>query len=207
VTETAVRYHPTARTLLDDAAKVKPFPENPNNGDADRIAASILKVGCYRPVYCWTQTNEILAGHHLYEALVDRLGQTQVPLAWIDAETLDEARAIVAGDNRIAALALMDDGLLLGMLEQMDPQFVEAAGYSNEDVEAIRTMLSDAAWDDPTADGKAHGEPDEESFLPRIDLRVTSEVFDAWRRFLDAHDGDNDVVKLAKALSAAGCLE
>lgn len=199
-----VRYHPTAEQLLDDAAKVKPYANNPRNGDVDAIVASILEVGCYRPIYVWTKTGEILAGNHTYAALME-LGQERVPIAWVDAETMTEARKIVLGDNRMADLGRYDEALLLAELEALDGN-LEGTGFIPDDLDNIRAMMDSGSWDDDRGRAGAHDEPDEESFNPRIDLRVTSAVFDAWRSMLDIQDGADDAAKLEAHLASTGFL-
>jgi hypothetical protein len=67
-------------------------------------------------------------------------------------------------------------------------------------------MMDDSAWDDDRGRAGAHDEPDEESFNPRIDLRVTSQVFDAWRAMLDTYDGEDDAAKLRAHLADTGFL-
>jgi hypothetical protein len=204
MTPAPVRFHPTAAALLDDATKVKPYENNPRNGDTDAIVRSIRENGCYRPIYAWQRDGTILAGNHTYAALLE-LGCEQIPIAWIDAPDLNSAKKIVLADNRTADLGRYDEALLLSELESLDGD-LEGSGYDPEDVDNIRALLDSAAWDGER-DGKGHGESDDDSFLPRIDLRVSTEVFDAWRQMLDQHDGDNDTVKLAKHLVDQGFLD
>jgi hypothetical protein len=201
---TEVRYHPTAAQLLDDASKVKPYANNPRNGDVEAIVASIREVGCYRPIYVWTKTGEILAGNHTYAALME-LGQDRVPIAWVEAETMAEARKIVLGDNRMADLGRYDEALLLAELEALDGDLT-GTGFIPDDLDSIRAMMDTAAWEDDRGRQGAHDEPDEESFNPRIDLRVTSRVFDAWRQMLDAQDGADDAAKLEAHLAEGGWI-
>lgn len=204
---TNLRYHPTAQALLDDASKLRPHPMNPNSGDVDALARSVVENGVYRCVWAWDKTGEILAGHTLYDALVGVHGQTRVPIGWVAAESKAEAIKILLADNRYAQLGRLDEGLLLAALDELAEQGAghEGTGYTPEDIDGIRAMLDDAVWD--AARQPDVGEPDDEAFLPRIDLRVPSTVFDAWRLFLDEHDGANDADKLARALTALGFLD
>lgn len=200
-----IRFHSTAAALLDDADKVRPYADNPRNGDVDAIAASILEVGCYRPVYAWAKTGEILAGNHTYAALLS-LGAQQVPIAWVEADTMTEARKIVLGDNRHADRGRYDEALLLAELRALDGD-LEGTGYDEMDVDNIAALLASGDWGD--ADGSAGagaGDPDDEAFNPRIDLRVSARIFDGWRKMLDQYDGDDDAAKLAAHLDDLGLL-
>lgn len=198
---TPVRFHPTAAQLLDDATKVTPYARNARQGDTDLIVASILRNGCYRPIYAWTKTGEILAGNHTYAALLE-LGQDRVPIAWVDAETMDEARRIVLVDNKAGMVGGFDEYLLVEELDALQGDY-EGTGYVAEDRDTYLAMLDDDAWDNrETADSR--GEPDEDHFLPLINLRVSSEVFDGWRRLLDSYPGKDDAAKLRTHLETLG---
>lgn len=196
-----IRYHSTAASLLDSADLVRPHPENYNNGDVDAIRAAILEVGCYRPVYAWRETGEVLAGNNLYAALME-LEQTAIPIAWVEANTREEAIKIVLGDNRIAALGQYDEALLLQMLESLDGD-LEGTGYVPDDVDSIRALMDSANWDGDKPGG-GHGDPDEDAFNPRIDLRVPPQTFDGWRRLLDTQTGKDDAEKLTAYLTEHG---
>jgi ParB-like chromosome segregation protein Spo0J len=201
---TPVRYHSTALALLDDADKVRPYPGNPRNGDVEAIMASIRENGCYRPIYAWAETGEILAGNHTYMALLE-LGESRIPIAWIEADNLNAARKIVLADNRTADQGRYDEAQLLAELEALDGD-LEGTGYVADDLDSIRALMDSSAWDDDRGREGAHDEPDDESFNPRIDLRVSARVFDGWRRMLDAQEAEDDAGKLERHLSAGGFL-
>lgn len=197
-----VRFHPTALALLDDPAKVRQVEGNPKNGDTDAIVRAIRRVGCYRPVYAWTQTGEILAGNHLYAALME-LGADRIPIAWIDAPTRDDAEAIVLGDNKIAERGRYDEGLLLEMLDrQTDPG---STGWEDGELEDLRHLLEDDGWGHRDPAG-GDGDGDDDSMNPQISMRVSAAVFDAFRQLLDTYEGDDDAAKLAHHLRETGFL-
>ena len=72
-----IRYAPALHDLLRPADEIKPHPRNPNNGDTDALIASILQNGVYRPIFVSAASAHILAGHHLYAALLE-LGEELV---------------------------------------------------------------------------------------------------------------------------------
>jgi hypothetical protein len=133
------------------------------------------------------------------------LGQERIPIAWVDAETMDEARRIVLVDNKAGTVGGYDEALLLEELRALDGDY-DGTGFTLDDETAYQAMLDDDAWDHPD-DGTRRGDPDEDQFLPRIDLRVTSQMFDGWRRLLDQYDGEDDRTKLHAHLKAQGVLD
>lgn len=129
-----IRFHSHLAPLMVDANSIYPNPENPNNGDVDSIIISIVKNGCYRPIYV-DESGMILAGHHLYAALLE-LGATQVPASFLDSEPeSDEAYRILLADNSIARNSRIDTSQevrVLGMLDDYD-----GTGYTREEVEEM----------------------------------------------------------------------
>jgi ParB-like chromosome segregation protein Spo0J len=126
-----LRFHAALADLMVPAATITPDPRNANNGDIDEIVASLLVNGCYRPVYASQETGTIIAGHHLYAALLE-LGAQMIPVMWLDGD--DEAGVrIMLADNRIAALARMDEALLLDLLRAIDttPTGLTGTGYDD----------------------------------------------------------------------------
>jgi hypothetical protein len=118
-----------------------PDPTNANNGDVDEIIASILSNGVYRPVYA-TADGKIVAGHHLYAALLE-LGALMVPVIYVDGDTSD-GRRIMLADNRIAALAKTDDALLLQLLEMVaaEDRGLPGSGYDERYLAELREKVT-----------------------------------------------------------------
>lgn len=110
-----IRFHGQVRELLEDAEGIRPDPDNYNNGDVDAIVESIVVNGVYRPVIC-SQDGTIIAGHHLYAALLE-LGSAKIPVLRIDVEPgTVEAKRIMIADNQIASLARPDTAQLVDLL-------------------------------------------------------------------------------------------
>jgi ParB-like chromosome segregation protein Spo0J len=117
--------------------KVRPHPDNPNSGDVEEIVASIEENTMYRPVWVQRSTGYILGGHHVYAACLS-LGSDEVPVIWCDVDD-EAALRILVGDNQIARLAIIDEGLLgplLQRLEQSDRGLI-GTGFSPTEVEQI----------------------------------------------------------------------
>lgn len=180
--------------------KLRPHPENPNTGDSEAIAASLLQNGLYRPIVARTD-GTILAGHHVYEAAMS-LGWTDLHVTFVDVDDATAKRIMVA-DNRIADLGPgVDLGLLMPLLTELadTSEGLAGTGYSDDDLENLATLLDHGVWNPDDEDGKDF--TNHEGFWPKIALQVAPETFDAWRSFLDKHDGQNDVEKLTAALAA-----
>jgi ParB-like chromosome segregation protein Spo0J len=112
-----VRFHESLQILMEDINDVGQHPDNPSSGDIDAIATSIEVVGMYRPVYAQRSTGHIVAGNTTYAACLS-LDATQIPVVWLDIDD-ETALRILLGDNQLARLALLDQGLLGPLLEQL----------------------------------------------------------------------------------------
>lgn len=132
-----IRYHKALEPLMVPADAVTPDPRNPNNGETDEIMASIQINGCYRPIYAARETGHIVAGHHLYAALLE-LGADDIPVLWLDGND-EQALRILLGDNQIARLARMDDALLLGLLRDLQDTDLGllGTGYTDENIDRL----------------------------------------------------------------------
>lgn len=105
-----VKYHDSLHDLLTPIEAVSPHPDNPNNGDQEAIEESIEVNGMYRPVEAQRSTGFILAGNTTYASCLS-LGAEVIPVIWLDVDD-ETALRIMLGDNQLARLARMDEGLL-----------------------------------------------------------------------------------------------
>ena len=129
-----IRYHSRIVPLLVDANRIAQHPGNANLGDVDEIVVSIVKNGCYRPIYATTD-GTILAGHHLYAALLE-LGAEKVPVIFLDTEDdTDEATRILLVDNKSARAAKTDRHAEMDLLKSLDDY--TGSGYSESEVVAF----------------------------------------------------------------------
>lgn len=116
-TPAPVRFAAGVESMLEPVGSVRPADRNPNNGDVEAIAESIVINGFQVPVIARRDTGEIVAGNHRYYALL-RLGATHVPVIWTDMDDVAAARFLVA-DNRLARLGRDDPAQLLEMLTEL----------------------------------------------------------------------------------------
>lgn len=130
----------TKNTPLD---KLRPHPDNPNNGDTDAITESLRINGQYRPIVA-NADGTILAGHHVYAAALE-LGWTHLQVTWVDVDDT-AARRILIADNRIARLARLDDGLLAEILTDLNNSAgLEGTGYTDEAFAALLAQANKSA--------------------------------------------------------------
>ena len=102
---------------MDDITKVRPHPDNPSSGDLEEIAVSIEISGMYRPVEAQRSTGYILAGNTTYAACLS-LESAILPIIWLDVDD-EAALRILLGDNQLARLAIVDQGLLTPLVERL----------------------------------------------------------------------------------------
>jgi hypothetical protein len=115
----------TAADFVPELAAVDVLRPHPRNYQAhpddqlDHIAASIRRHGFYRNVVI-ARDGTILAGHGVVLASTTRLHLDQVPVYRVDVEPDSvEALQILAGDNEIGNLAVVDDRALSELLREL----------------------------------------------------------------------------------------
>lgn len=125
----------------DEAVPVgnlKLHPANANRGASGVIADSIDKNGFYGAIYAHEATGQIIAGNHRWEEAV-KAGAETVPVIWLDVDE-DEARRILAVDNRSARLGSDDDAKLAELLESFGGDF-DGTGYGESDLASLLAKL------------------------------------------------------------------
>lgn len=144
--------------------ELKPHPDNPNRGDVAAIGESIDATGFWGAVLVQASSMTILAGEHRWRAARtgDRLAK--VPCLLIDVDD-DQARRILLADNAYAALGVMDEEQLAGLLGElaMTPDALAGTAFSIDELDALRGVPvpddepqpSDAAYAD-TPDEREH---------------------------------------------------
>lgn len=140
-----VHFHEGLSPLMESIHAVSQHPDNPNNGDIEAIAESMVVNGVYAPVFAQRSTTYILAGNHRYAALLS-LGENRIPVVWLDVDD-KTATKIMLADNRTADLAEMDLGALGEILEQMaadDPTTgLLGTGYDEAYLARLREINND----------------------------------------------------------------
>jgi hypothetical protein len=115
----AVNVHRSSLTMI---GKLTPHPQNYREHPEDQLAhieQSIREHGFYRNVVA-ARDFTILAGHGVVEAS-RRLGLEKVPVIRLDLDPLEpRALKILAGDNELARLGVIDDRALSELLKTIN---------------------------------------------------------------------------------------
>ena len=141
---------------------LEPDPENVrarNPAALESIVRSLARFGQQKPIVV-TADGMIVAGHGTHEA-AKQLGWATIDVVRTDlADT--ERKAFAIADNRTAELAHWDDAALaaaLAELEHEDPEAREAAGFSLDELEALRRAAE--AMGDTGVPGVDPDDPDD----------------------------------------------
>lgn len=174
--------------------QVQQHPENPNTGDVDVIAESILSHGFYNPVLVQASTGFILAGNHRYAALLS-LGETQIPAIYIDCDN-EKALRILIVDNRTAEMAVRnnrDVEHLLMVLDKTDEGLL-GTGYTDEALLELRSLnraLDHIGFGNPQA-----GNAFDTDVRPQVVIYGLLDENGAVDKFIDSGDVEEAVVRL-----------
>lgn len=158
-TDPRVRFADGLTDLMVDIETVRPADRNPNTGDVEAIAESIVVNGYQVPVIARRDTHEIVAGNHRYYALLS-LGAAQIPVIWTDMDDTQAMRFLIA-DNRMARLGRDDPNQLLDMLGELavaSPVALAGTGFDGEDIERLTELVGGPLDFDDERDYEAEAE-------------------------------------------------
>lgn len=185
-----VLFHADLEPLMVPIDSVHQHPENYNCGDVEALAESIHHNGMYRPIYVQESTGYIIAGNHTWTACKE-LHSDKVPVVMLDVDH-EQALKIMLADNRIASLAMPDDGLLLNLLEKLAVNSADAlagTGYNAHDLEVLKHLQ-----DIPN-------ENDEFGQWPTLTIQVHPRTRAAFYNMTNEADGDRERFELLLRLA------
>lgn len=180
--------HDLATTVVP-IAELHTYLHNPRQGNVAAIASSLRVNGQYRPlvVNLGTHTGrrmEVLAGNHTLMA-ARQLDWAEIAVVTVDVDE-DQARRIVAADNRTADLGDYDDRLLAELLSSLPD--LEGTGYAADDLESLLRNLEE--------EQEINSALVEEEAWPVIRLQVAPHTY---KRFQSVH-GQDDMDKFLTLL-------
>lgn len=171
-----------------ESVKVETLTLDPRNArthsqrNIDAIARSLERFGQRRPLVVWQ--DRVIAGNGTLQAAIGigwkSIEITRCPDAW----TEDEAKAYAIADNRTGDLAEWDGETLVKILNELDDELVQAAGFDAPDMDDITAAFGDppdlddlgARFDEDSVD---HG-------LVRISFQVDPDIAAMWNTILKA---------------------
>lgn len=142
------------RPLLVPIDSVSQHPDNPRQGDAGAVAASLARFGQQKPIVVQKSTGWIVAGNHTQQGVrlvgeMERvlefgpgLDWTHIAVVFSDLDDL-EAKAYAIADNRTSDLGTYDDERLARILTELATAgSLVGVGYDGEDVDDLLASLS-----------------------------------------------------------------
>lgn len=184
-----VQFHKALEPLMCPIDQIHPHPENPNNGDVELIAESIIANGYIAPIVANTETGDIIAGNHRYHALLS-LGADIAPVIWVTMEDNNAKRYMLA-DNKTGQAATLDNTGVLNLLVDLidhdggDMTALVGTGYSELDLKML-TELNKLELT-PTSDFAE---------WPTLTFRVPPKIKKAFYTLTDEAKGDTDRFEL-----------
>lgn len=142
------------RPLLVPLESVSQHPDNPRQGDAGAVAASLARFGQQKPIVVQKSTGWIVAGNHTWQGAgltgeMERvlgfgpgIDWTHIAVVFSDLDDL-EAKAYAIADNRTSDLGTYDDERLARILTELaSAGSLVGVGYDGEDVDDLLASLS-----------------------------------------------------------------
>lgn len=169
------------RPLLVPISSVTQHPDNPRQGDAGAVGASLARFGQQKPIVVQRTTGWIVAGNHTHQGaeiageLERTLGVgagadwTHIAVVFSDLDEL-EAKAYAIADNRTSDLGTYDEDRLARILSELaTADSLVGVGYDGDDVDRLIAEIANRESDplDPTAAWggmPAYGHEDQESW-------------------------------------------
>lgn len=136
-----------SRTLpveLVPIGQLSEHPENYNRGDDERLAELLERYGQWRPAVVQRSTGRVLIGNTMLRAARDRLGWAELSVTYRDVDD-DEARRILAADNRARDFSSRDDRALLTLLRQIGGDDGDLSGtlWDTDDFDDLRAVIEE----------------------------------------------------------------
>lgn len=140
------------KTRLVPIDELRTLPGNPRRGDIERIKASLTRFGQRYPSV--VRGDVLLAGNNRKQAMLE-LGWTHVVVVDADDLSEDEARAFALADNRTSDVASYDHDELAAMIDSIDAELRESAGYFEDDLADLSSLLDRLGHDFDPMNGMA----------------------------------------------------
>lgn len=126
---------------------VRPYPGNARTHNLAVIRESLTEHGQYRSLVVQRSTSYILAGNGTWEA-AKGLGWQEISVELVDVDD-QQARKIVAVDNRASDLGGYNDDLLASLLLEIqhDDAGLQGTGFTDDDLARLVSELNGEPYD------------------------------------------------------------
>jgi hypothetical protein len=143
---------PDLEPLVVDIDSLVELPGNPRRGDVEAVMRSYRAFGQQKPVVVQHREDEtvVVDGNHQLQAARllgwKRLATTEFmvedPPGSFRPGTVEEANAYALAANHTSDLGTYDERDLLSMAVSVDPVLLEAASYTDEDLDNLRRKFN-----------------------------------------------------------------
>jgi DNA modification methylase len=136
------------KPLATPVEELKSLEGNPRRGDVEAVAKSLAKFGQRKPIVI-NSDGTVLAGNHTLAAARE-LMWTHLAAVRVDDDDAT-AKAYALADNRTGQLGGFDEADLAQMMADVadvDPELLEAASYTEAEMNRLLESLNEAAGDD-----------------------------------------------------------
>jgi len=142
-------------------SELKQYRNNPRKGNVSLIADSLDTYGQYKPITVNSNTKEILAGNHTFQA-AQSLGWAEIDVVWVDVDDSTAAK-IVAIDNRSSDTGAYDKQVLADLLKSVND--LSGTGYTTSEFDDLLAEIQE--MDLPTLSGS--------SYMPTLEVGETGQ--------------------------------
>jgi ParB-like chromosome segregation protein Spo0J len=191
---------PVLATELVPIDRLTEHPENYNRGNDAAVAELLDRFGQWRPAVVQTATGYVLIGNTMLRA-ARSLGWDHLNVHWRDVGD-DDARRILAADNRASELSVTDEPALAALLSSLGDD-LSGTLWTPPDLADLVASLQPPDLDDLL---DAYGEPTDADALTRVAFRATPEIAALWADTLKATGADGDRAAAAAVLAAHRAL-
>lgn len=137
------------RTALVSITAIHPHPDNARKGNLATLEKSLREHGQYAPVVVHEPTGYILKGNHTHRVMKEKLGKSEILATFVNCSD-EQARAILAVDNKSSDGAGYDETALLSLLSKLDDDgLLAASGYNSTEMDDLLARLEESAPDAP----------------------------------------------------------
>lgn len=158
---------PDIQKLAISIDQLRPFPDNPNNGDLPGLIESLKAHEQYKPIVVNRREggkygdNAVIAGNHTYMAAME-MGAEEIAVTFVD---VDDAEALELNlvDNESARKGRYDYGLLEKHLSSIKESkgSLSGTGFSDEQLQHMMSRNRDGfdseTWDEGLEGGGSGG--------------------------------------------------